>query len=56
MLPHDHYRVNAYINLVAPISKAIALKVGFADRYDTRPQLNVRKNDTTIQSGIGIEF
>jgi putative salt-induced outer membrane protein YdiY len=54
--PHAHYRVNADINLVAPISKGVALKIGFADRYDTRPQLNVRKNDTTIQSGIGIEF
>lgn len=54
--PHAHYRVNADINLVAPISKGVSLKIGFADRYDTRPQLNVRKNDTTIQSGIGIEF
>jgi putative salt-induced outer membrane protein YdiY len=54
--PHAHYRVNADINLVAPIAKAVALKIGFANRYDTRPQADVRKHDTTIQSGIAVEF
>lgn len=54
--PPGHYRVNADINLVAPIARVIALKLGIANRYDTRPQLNVRKSDTTIQSGIGVNF
>lgn len=54
--PPGHYRVNGDINLIAPIAKAIALKLGVANRYDTRPQLNVRKSDTTIQSGVALEF
>ena len=54
--PHGHYRVNGDINISAPLAKAIALKLGIANRYDTRPQTNVRKNDITIQSGIGVEF
>ncbi len=51
-----HYRVNGDINLIAPIAKAIALKLGISNRYDTRPQADVRKNDTTIQSGVAVEF
>lgn len=54
--PHGHYRVNGDINLSAPIAKSLALRLGIADRYDTQPQHNVRKNDVTVQSGIGIEF
>lgn len=54
--PHGHYRLNGDINLSAPIAKAIALKLGITNRYDTRPQTNVRNNDLTIQSGIGVEF
>jgi putative salt-induced outer membrane protein YdiY len=54
--PSRHYRINSDINLAAPISKALALKLGISNRYDTKPQLDVRKSDTTIQSGIGIEF
>jgi putative salt-induced outer membrane protein YdiY len=54
--PHGHYRINGDINLSAPLAKAIALKLGIANRFDTRPQTNVRKNDITIQSGIGVEF
>jgi putative salt-induced outer membrane protein YdiY len=53
---HGHYRVNADLNLSAPIAKTVALKLGVSDRYDTSPQADVRNNDTTIQSGIGIEF
>ncbi|MEO7216949.1 MAG: DUF481 domain-containing protein [Gemmatimonadaceae bacterium] len=54
--PHGHYRLNGDINLSAPLAKGIALKLGIANRYDTRPQTHVRKNDITIQSGIGVEF
>lgn len=54
--PHGHYRVNGDFNLSAPIAKSLALKLGISNRYDTRPQLNVRNNDITVQSGIGIEF
>jgi len=54
--PPGHYRVNSDLNLSAPLSKSLALKVGIASRYDTKPQVKVKKSDTTIQSGIGIEF
>ncbi|MEO7041381.1 MAG: DUF481 domain-containing protein [Gemmatimonadaceae bacterium] len=53
---HGHYRVNGDFNLSAPLVSGVALKLGVANRYDTRPQANVRKNDLTVQSGIGIEF
>jgi putative salt-induced outer membrane protein YdiY len=54
--PPGHYRVNSDFNLSAPLSKSLALKIGIASRYDTKPQVKVKKSDTTIQSGIGIEF
>lgn len=54
--PPGHYRVNTDINLSAPLSKSLALKLGIANRYDTKPQVHVKKSDTTIQSGIGLEF
>jgi putative salt-induced outer membrane protein YdiY len=54
--PPGHYRVNTDINLSAPLSKSLALKLGIASRYDTKPQVKVKKSDTTIQSGVGIEF
>lgn len=53
---HGHYRLNGDFNLSAPLAKAVALKLGVANRYDTNPQANVRNNDITVQSGIGIEF
>jgi putative salt-induced outer membrane protein YdiY len=53
---HGHYRINGDINLSAPIAKSLALKLGISNRYDTHPQADVRKNDITVQSGIGIEF
>jgi putative salt-induced outer membrane protein YdiY len=51
-----HYRVNSDFNIAAPLAKALALKIGISNRYDTKPQTNVKKSDTTIQSGIGLEF
>lgn len=54
--PSGHYRVNGDINITAPIADGVSLKLSVTNRYDTRPQINVRKNDTTIQSGVGVEF
>ncbi|MDQ6736606.1 MAG: DUF481 domain-containing protein [Gemmatimonadota bacterium] len=51
-----HYRLTGDFNIAAPIARAIALKIGLANRYDTQPQENVRKSDTTIQSGLAVEF
>jgi len=54
--PPGHYRLNSDLNLAAPLTKAVSLKVGLINRYDTRPQADVRKSDTTIQSGVGVAF
>ncbi|MGI8508923.1 MAG: DUF481 domain-containing protein [Gemmatimonadaceae bacterium] len=56
MGPSGHYRGNGDINITAPVADGVSLKLSITYRYDTRPQVNVRKNDTTIQSGIGVEF
>lgn len=54
--PSGHYRVNTDLDLATPIAKALLLKIGFTNRYDTKPQAAVKKSDTAIQSGIGLEF
>ena len=51
-----HYRLNGDFNIAAPIARALALKFGITNRYDTQPQPNVRKSDTTVQSGLALEF
>jgi len=50
------YRLNGDFNLGAPLSKRVALTVGWMNRYDTRPQFQVKKLDYTIQSGLSLEF
>jgi len=54
--PAVHYRFDTNINLAAPLTRLVSLKFGFINRYDTKPQANVRKDDTILQSGLGIEF
>lgn len=54
--PTGHYRLNSDFNIAAPITHTISLKLGIQNRYDTHPQAAVRKADTTVQSGIGVEF
>jgi putative salt-induced outer membrane protein YdiY len=54
--PSGHYRINTDINLATPIARALLLKLGFTNRYDTKPLAGVKKSDTAIQSGIGLEF
>lgn len=54
--PVGHYRFNTDLNVAAPLAERVALKLGLLNRYDTHPQTRVRKDDTTIQSGIGVEF
>lgn len=50
------YRINTNLNFAAPISAKLSLRMGLINRYNTRPSANVKKSDTTIQTGIGIEF
>lgn len=54
--PVGHYRFNTDLNVAAPLAERVSLKLGLLNRYDTHPQTSVRKDDTTIQSGIGVEF
>jgi len=54
--PPGHYRVNSDINLAAPIAKLLSLKLGLANRFDTKPRSGVKKSDTTLQSGVALEF
>ena len=54
--PTGHYRLNSDFNISAPITHRVSLKVGVQNRYDTHPQAAVRKADTTVQSGLAVEF
>jgi len=54
--PVGHYRFNSDFNIAAPITHSVSLKLGVQNRYDTHPQSSVRKSDTTVQSGFGVEF
>lgn len=54
--PAGHYRLNGDVDVSAPLTKGVLLKVGITNRYDTQPQPGVRRNDTVIQSGVGVEF
>lgn len=54
--PTGHYRLNSDVNVSAPITHRVSLKLGVQNRYDTHPQAAVRKADTTVQSGLGVEF
>jgi len=50
------YRMNSDVGIRAPITKAVSLRIGLSDRYDTRPRPTVKRNDLSLQSGIGFEF
>jgi putative salt-induced outer membrane protein YdiY len=54
--PPGHYRLNTDFNIAAPLAQSVSLKLGLTNRFDTRPQASARRADTTIQSGIGLEF
>lgn len=50
------YRLNTDIGIKAPVTKAVSLRIGLSDRYDTRPRPTVKKNDLSLQTGLGFEF
>jgi putative salt-induced outer membrane protein YdiY len=50
------YRINSDFNFVAPVSRMMSLRFGLTNRYNTRPQANVKRSDTTLLSGLGFEF
>jgi putative salt-induced outer membrane protein YdiY len=50
------YRLNTDIGIKAPVTKAVSLRIGLSNRYDTRPQPTVKKNDLSLQTGVGFDF
>lgn len=50
------YRVNADANVRAPLTKTVSLRLGLNNRFDTSPRPGVKKNDFSLQSGIGFDF
>jgi putative salt-induced outer membrane protein len=47
-------RVNADLALVAPLSRRVALKLGYTVRYDQRPEPTKRSTDTVASAGLQI--
>ena len=53
---NDDYRVNGEANLVAPLSRRIAIKLGYVVRFDNQPEPGVEKTDRFFTSGLQIAF
>lgn len=49
-------QVNSETDLVAPISKRIALKAGYIIRFDNLPPPGFKKTDRTLTTGVQIAF
>ena len=52
----EDYRVNGEANVVAPLSRRIAMKFGYVVRFDNLPEPGVKKTDRFLTSGIQIAF
>lgn len=50
----DDLRINSETALVAPLSARLALKVGYAIRFDNVPEPGFRKTDRLFTSGIQV--
>jgi len=52
----EDYRMNAEASLVAPLSRHLALKLGYIVRFDNLPEPGVEKTDRFLTSGLQITF
>ncbi len=52
----EDYRINGLAALVAPISKAIALKASYEVRFDNLPEPTFEKTDRILTTGLQIVF
>jgi putative salt-induced outer membrane protein YdiY len=52
----EDYRVNVEANVVAPLSRLLAIKLGYVVRFDNLPEPTVEKTDRFLTSGIQIAF
>jgi len=49
-------RVNTELSLVAPLTSKIALRFGYAVRFDNLPEPTFKKTDQVVSSGVQIVF
>jgi putative salt-induced outer membrane protein YdiY len=52
----DDLRVNSVVELVAPLARALALKVSYLVRYDNLPEPGFKKTDRVFTTGLQIVF
>lgn len=52
----DDYRVNGEASLVAPLSRHLALKLGYVVRFDNVTEPDVKKSDRFFTSGLQVSF
>ena len=52
----EDYRINGEANVVAPLSRRVAMKFGYVVRFDNLPEPDVKKTDRFLTSGIQIAF
>lgn len=52
----EDYRINGEANIVAPLSRRVAMKFGYVVRFDNLPEPDVKKTDRFLTSGIQIAF
>lgn len=50
------YRFQADAELKTPLNQFLSLCIGIIDRFDSRPQPRVRRNDFGVTTGIALEF
>jgi putative salt-induced outer membrane protein YdiY len=56
LLNPSEYRMQTDVSLTMPITKFVALKVSGFNRFDNRPQTNVKQNDFSLLTGFSFNF
>lgn len=52
----EDYRMNGEANLVAPLSRHLAIKLGYVVRFDNLPEPGVKKTDRFLTTGVQVAF
>lgn len=56
LLNPSEYRMQTDVSLTMPITKFVALKLSGFNRFDNRPQRNVKQNDFSLLTGFSFNF
>ncbi|HEX9001709.1 MAG TPA: DUF481 domain-containing protein [Blastocatellia bacterium] len=56
LLNPSEYRMQTDVSLTMPITKFVALKLSGFNRFDNRPQTNVKQNDFSLLTGFSFNF